>query len=89
MQTTHPDFERFQDGTSNVMTRQNSNFASLIEHERQKALLVFDSSNIASQVGDYFAYDYSDIDRDTSKLEKYYLELQIENQKAQQYTNKN
>ena len=89
MQTTHPDFERFQDGISNVMTRQNSNFASLIEHERQKALLVFDSSNIASQVGDYFAYDYSDIDRDTSKLEKYYLELQIENQKAQQYTNKN
>ena len=89
MQTTHPDFERFQDKTSNVMTRQNSNFASLIEHERQKALLVFDSSNIASQVGDYFAYDYSDIDRDTSKLEKYYLELQIENQKAQQYTNKN
>ncbi len=89
MQTTHPDFERFQDGTSNVMTRQNSNFTSLIEHERQKALLVFDSSNISSQVGDYFAYDYSDIDRDTSKLEKYYLELQIENQKAQQYTNKN
>ena len=89
MQTTHPDFERFQDGISNVMTRQNSNFASLIEHERQKALLVFDSSDIASQVGDYFAYDYSNIDRDTSKLEKYYLELQIENQKAQQYTNKN
>ncbi len=89
MQTTHPDFERFQDNISNVMTRQNSNFASLIEHERQKALLVFDSSNIASQVGDYFAYDYSDIDRDTSKLEKYYLELQIENQKAQQYINKN
>ncbi len=83
MQTTHPDFERFQDGISNVMTRQNSNFASLIEHERQKALLVFDSSNIASQVGDYFAYDYSNIDRDTSKLEKYYLELQIENDKAQ------
>ena len=89
MQTTHPDFERFQDNISNVMTRQNSNFASLIEHERQKALLVFDSSDIASQVGDYFAYDYSNIDRDTSKLEKYYLELQIENQKAQQYTNKN
>ena len=89
MQTTHPDFERFSDSTSNVMTRQNSNFASLIEYERQKALLVFDSSDIASQVGDYFAYDYSDIDRDTSKLEKYYLELQIENQKAQQYTNKN
>ena len=86
MQTTHPDFERFQDKTSNVMTRQNSNFASLIEHERQKALLVFDSSNIASQVGDYFAYDYSDIDRDTSKLEKYYLELRMEEDKAMQYT---
>ena len=86
MQTTHPDFERFQDNISNVMTRQNSNFASLIEHERQKALLVFDSSDIASQVGDYFAYDYSDIDRDTSKLEKYYLELRMEEDKAMQYT---
>ncbi len=89
MQTTHPDFERFSDGTSNVMTRQNSNFASLIEHERQKALLVFDSSNISSQVGDYFAYDYSDIDRDTSKLEKYYLELQIENDKALKFVTQN
>ena len=85
-QITAADFERHQDSTGNVMTRQNSNFASLIEQERQKALLVFDSGDLISELDDYFAYDYSNVDSDMSKLEKYAYELQLESERAQKYS---
>ena len=88
-QITVADFERHQDGASSVMTRQNSNFASLIEQERQKALLVFDSSELISELDDYFAYDYSNVDSDMSKLEKYAYELQLESERAEKYTRQN
>ena len=84
-QITAAEFERHQDGTGNVMTRQNSNFASLIEQERQKALLVFDSGDLISELDDYFAYDYSNVTSDMSKLEKYAYELQLESERAQKY----
>ena len=85
-QITVAEFKRHQDSTGNVMTRQNSNFASLIEQERQKALLVFDSSDLISELDDYFAYDYSNVDSDMSKLEKYAYELQLESERAQKYS---
>ena len=85
-QITVAEFERHQDGASSVMTRQNSNFASLIEQERQKALLVFDSGDLISELDDYFAYDYSDVDSDMSKLEKYAYKLQLESERAQKYS---
>ena len=85
-QITAAEFERHQDGASSVMTRQNSNFASLIEQERQKALLVFDSGDLISELDDYFAYDYSDVDSDMSKLEKYAYKLQLESERAQKYS---
>ena len=85
-QITAADFERHQDSTSSVMTRQNSNFASLIEQERQKALLVFDSGGLISELDDYFAYDYSNVTSDMSKLEKYAYELQLESERAQKYS---
>ena len=88
-QITAADFERHQDDISSVMTRQNSNFASLIEQERQKALLVFDSSELISELDDYFAYDYSNVDSDMSKLDKYAYELQLESERAQKYTRQN
>ena len=84
-QITAAEFKRHQDGTGNVMTRQNSNFASLIEQERQKALLVFDSGDLISELDDYFAYDYSNVTSDMSKLEKYAYELQLESERAQKY----
>ena len=85
-QITAAEFKRHQDGTGNVMTRQNSNFASLIEQERQKALLVFDSGDLISELDDYFAYDYSNVTSDMSKLEKYAYELQLESERAQKYS---
>ena len=85
-QITAADFERHQDGASSVMTRQNSNFAGLIEQERQKALLVFDSGDLISELDDYFAYDYSNVTSDMSKLEKYAYELQLESERAQKYS---
>ena len=88
-QITAAEFERHQDSIGNVMTRQNSNFASLIEQERQKALLVFDSSDLISELDDYFAYDYSNVDSDMSKLDKYAYELQLESERAQKYTRQN
>ena len=88
-QVTAADFERHQDSTGNVMTRQNSNFASLIEQERQKALLVFDSGELISELDDYFAYDYSNVTSDMSKSEKYAYELQLESERAQKYTRQN
>ena len=88
-QITAADFERHQDGASSVMTRQNSNFAGLIEQERQKALLVFDSGDLISELDDYFAYDYSNVTSDMSKLEKYAYELQLESERAQKYTRQN
>ena len=85
-QVTAAEFKRHQDGTGNVMTRQNSNFASLIEQERQKALLVFDSGDLISELDDYFKYDYSNVNSDMSKLEKYAYKLQLESERAQKYS---
>ncbi|RNJ80407.1 MAG: hypothetical protein D9C04_01610, partial [Nitrosopumilus sp. B06] len=55
-QMTHADFERLQDPTVTVMTRTNSNFEDMIQHERERAKLVFDAETIKSQVGESFSH---------------------------------
>ncbi|RNJ75643.1 MAG: hypothetical protein EB828_04585 [Nitrosopumilus sp. D6] len=56
-QLTHAGFERLQDQDMKVMTRTHSNFADLIEYEREKARLVFDAESIKSTVGESFSFD--------------------------------
>ncbi len=68
---TVPDaFERHQDDAWKVMTRINSNFASLVQAERDRAILVFDSQQIQSDPGTAFAYEYpGGIHDDSVRLE--------------------
>jgi len=54
---TPESFERHQDGHWNVMTRLNSGFGAMVQHERDRALLVFDSAQIRSELGPSFAYE--------------------------------
>ncbi|RNJ79035.1 MAG: hypothetical protein D9C04_05875 [Nitrosopumilus sp. B06] len=56
-QLTHADFKRLQDPYVNVMTRTHSNFADLVEQEKERARQVFDSESIKSQVGESFSHD--------------------------------
>ena len=54
---TQAEFERLADPTVSVMTRTHSGFADLVEYERSRAALVFDSSEIASEVGGSFSHE--------------------------------
>ncbi|RNJ80737.1 MAG: hypothetical protein D9C04_00135, partial [Nitrosopumilus sp. B06] len=56
-QLTHAGFERLQDPDVNVMTRTHSNFADLVEQEKERARQVFDSESIKSKVGESFSHD--------------------------------
>ncbi|RNJ78699.1 MAG: hypothetical protein EB829_03835, partial [Nitrosopumilus sp. H8] len=56
-QLTQADFVRIQDRHANVMTRTHSDFADLIEKEREKARQIFDSESIKKQVGESFSHD--------------------------------
>ena len=65
---TVPDtFERHQDDMWIVMTRLNSNFASLVQAEQDRAVLVFDAVRLISEPGSVFAYEYPEgaYDEDT------------------------
>jgi len=41
----------------NAMTRINDNFPAMIIYEQEKAVLIFDSSKLSSELGETFAYD--------------------------------
>ncbi|MDA7960928.1 MAG: hypothetical protein MPJ08_09420, partial [Nitrosopumilus sp.] len=56
-QLTHAGFERPPDPGVSVMTRIHDGFAGLIEAERERALLVFDSGSIEKTVGGSFSID--------------------------------
>jgi len=50
-------FERFQD-TGNALTRQHSGFGGIIAYEQNRALEIFNSSNLVSELPASFAYIY-------------------------------
>ena len=58
--TSKPEFQRYQDKISNVMTRDNSNFVVLVDYEKQRANQVFDGSILQKELPGYFAYTYPD-----------------------------
>ncbi len=82
LQITQPDFERHVDSSTSIMTRVHSEFAHLILDEQDKAVLVFDSTKLISVTPDSFSYDYTTIDKDSSKLEKLSKVLYIEELKG-------
>ncbi|MDA7941865.1 MAG: DUF5011 domain-containing protein [Nitrosopumilus sp.] len=57
LQLTHAGFERPPDPGVSVMTRIHDGFAGLVEAERERALLVFDSGSIEKTVGGSFSID--------------------------------
>ncbi|RNJ77278.1 MAG: DUF5011 domain-containing protein [Nitrosopumilus sp. D6] len=56
-QLTYAKYERLADPNVNVMTRHHSGFADLIEQERARAELVFNSSSIKSHAEESFSHD--------------------------------
>lgn len=52
-------FKRIIDPIQNVMTRANSNFADIIIYEQERAVKIFNSTDITSIPLDSFAYDFS------------------------------
>ena len=54
---THAEFERLADPDVSVMTRSHGSFDLLVEAERLRAELVFNSSAISSEIGESFSHD--------------------------------
>jgi len=54
-------FERFQD-TGDARTRMHSGYGGIIAYEQNRALEIFDSSNLVSELPDSFAYIYPETD---------------------------
>ncbi len=60
IQSNPTEFERFSDHATTVMNRLNSNFQTIIDYEKNRATLIFDSEEIQSELGPSFAYTYPD-----------------------------
>ncbi len=58
MRLTHPDFERPDDPDVSIKTRLHSDFADMVQDERDRALLVFNASAISSEPEEPFTYEY-------------------------------
>ncbi|MDA7959097.1 MAG: hypothetical protein MPI95_08485, partial [Nitrosopumilus sp.] len=50
-------FERLADPAVNVMTRSHGSFGEMVDHERERALEVFDSGDITNGPGGSFSLD--------------------------------
>ena len=59
-----------------AMTRINSNFPAMIIHEQDKAVLIFDSSKIVSELGESWSYDAPKTDAEKQAE----LDLRISNE---------
>ncbi len=82
---TVPDaFERHQDDAWKVMNRMNSNFATLVQAEHDRAVLVFDAAQLVPEPGSVFAYEYPDIQPGDVRLEQLADALQAERLRAQE-----
>ena len=69
-------FERFQD-SGDPTNRMHSEFGKLIEHEKVKASLIFNSTNLFSELPETFAYSYPDPKpRIDDKIQQQMLEQQ-------------
>jgi len=64
------------------MTRMNSNFVGLVQLEEDRAVLVWDSSEIQGAPGEPFAYDLVG-DRDVPRMERLADALASESSRAQ------
>jgi len=70
-------FERFQD-TGDPRTRLHSGFGGIIELEKNKALAVFDSTELISELPDSFRYSIQIQDRMDDEMKKeMFLQEQI------------
>jgi len=81
-QLTPETFERVRDGAWSVMTRMNSNFAALVQHEMDRATLVWDGSEIQGVHGGAFAHDLGG-GPDVPRLERLAGLLASESSRAQ------
>jgi hypothetical protein len=65
-------FERFQD-SGNVFTRQHSDFGKIIDYEQNRAVRVFDSSKLISELPDSFGYHIEMKERVDDKMKQQML----------------
>ncbi|MDH3386193.1 MAG: thrombospondin type 3 repeat-containing protein, partial [Nitrosopumilus sp.] len=76
----NPSFERFQD-TGNAFTRHHSEFEKIIDYEQNRALKIFDSSKLISELPDSFGHHIEIKERIDDKVKQQML---IQEQKAKE-----
>jgi len=80
LQITREMPERDPDGMWSVMTRTNSNFAAMVQHEEDRAVLMWDGSQIRGVPGEPFAHD---LGPEVPRLERLADALAYESSRAQ------
>jgi hypothetical protein len=78
---TNQSFERFQD-TGTAFTRMHSGFGGIIAYEQNKALDIFDASNLFSELPESFAYIYPETGQRITEEMRQTMLLQEEIAKA-------
>jgi hypothetical protein len=80
-------FERFQD-TGNAFTRQHSEFGGILNYEQKRALNLFDSSKVISELPESFAHEFPETQsRMNESLKQQMLEQEKMAQKSiEEYT---
>ncbi len=82
---TVPDaFERHQDVPWKVMNRMNSNFATLVQAEQDRAVLVFDASQLIREPGSVIPYEHPAVLPEEVRLERLADSMAAERQRAQE-----
>ncbi len=78
-------FERFQD-SGDPLTRYHSGFGSILKHEKQRALQVFDATSVLSQLPDSFSHDISIGERINDEMREKMKEQEQIAQKILEYS---
>ncbi len=65
--------ERFQD-SGNAFSRTHSSFGGILDYEQKRAINLFDSRDIVSQMSDAFTYEYDMEERVDSYMKETMLE---------------
>ena len=63
----NPEFERFQD-SGNAFSRVHSDFGKIVDYEANRAVQVFDSASLESELPDSFSHEFIIPDRLSAEL---------------------
>jgi len=87
IQLTFNEFVRYNDKSTSIMTRVHSDFGKILQYEEDKAIIIFDSMKIQSELSSSVAYDYPTPEQQDEDNKFLISQMYLEELKAQKILN--